>query len=95
MLDQKETREWIREGKGRIELIQSTSVDSVFKVAFPGVEGGLLLARKVRWNHPPGPLGSRPTPGDNVRRRRRLRNSDVLNTLACVREQLTSIALGA
>jgi hypothetical protein len=87
MLDQKEIREWIREGKGRSELIQSTSVDSVFKVAFPGVEGGLFLAWKVRFDHPPGPLGSRPTPGDsNVRRRRPLRNSDVLNTLACVKE---------
>jgi hypothetical protein len=86
----KENKERVREDEGRSELIQSISVDDGFRSAVPGVEGGPFLARKEPLHHhPPGPLGSRPTPGDsNVRRRRHLRISDVLNTLACVRERL-------
>jgi len=59
MLAGKGTRERIRKGKGRSELIQSTSVDSVFsRTAFPSVEGGVSRARKEPLHGTPGPLGS-------------------------------------
>lgn len=70
MLVQREIRERMHKLKGRSGLIQSTSVDSVFRTAFPGVEGGPSLARKAPLNGTPGPLGSRITPGDNEPRRR-------------------------